>query len=69
MNKQTLNKLKLIFNGSTSRFDDNTTIFKGITVNYNAGLKNLKVLENMRRDHKVHLQRQNRTFTQARAIK
>lgn len=39
MNKQNLNKLKLFFMGVQGRFDDNSSIFKGITVNYTTGLK------------------------------
>lgn len=39
MNKQNLNKLKLLFMGVQSRFEDNPSIFKGITVKYTTGLK------------------------------
>ena len=39
MNKQNLNKLKLFFMGVQSRFDDNPSIFRGVTVKYTTGLK------------------------------
>lgn len=42
MNKQNLNKLKLFLVGIKNRFENNNSIFKGITVTYNAGLKEFK---------------------------
>ena len=40
MNKQSINKLKLFLLGLENRFSENATIFKGINVNFKAGLKN-----------------------------
>lgn len=42
MNKQNLNKLKLFLIGIKSRFENDSSIFKGIIVTYNAGLKEFK---------------------------
>ncbi|MDF2504767.1 SAM-dependent methyltransferase [Clostridium sp.] len=42
MNKQSLNKLKLFLIGIKSRFQEDSSIFKSITVTYNSGLKEFK---------------------------
>jgi hypothetical protein len=42
MNKQNINKLKLFLTGFQSRFNENSSIFKGIYITYIAGLKEFK---------------------------
>jgi len=42
MNRQSINKLNLFLMGLINRYTENTTIFKGITVTYIAGLKEFK---------------------------
>ncbi|NMM64109.1 SAM-dependent methyltransferase [Clostridium sp. P21] len=42
MNKQSIAKLNLFLIGLSSRFDDNSSIFKSINVIYKTGLKNFK---------------------------
>lgn len=42
MNKQSISKLSLFFVGLKSRFDENTSIFKGVKVTFIAGLKEFK---------------------------
>ncbi|MDP4146473.1 MAG: SAM-dependent methyltransferase [Bacillota bacterium] len=39
MNKQSISKVKMFFMGLQNRFNENSEIFKGITVTYEAGLK------------------------------
>ncbi len=46
MNKQSINKLKLIFTGIENRFKENSDIFKGINVTFKTGLKTFKGLGN-----------------------
>lgn len=42
MNKQNINKLKLFLMGLQGRFEENSTIFKGIYITYSTGLKEFK---------------------------
>lgn len=42
MNNQNISKLKFIFLGLTNRFNEDNSLFKGISVEYKAGLKNFK---------------------------
>lgn len=44
MNKQAISKLNLFLIGLTSRFSENSNIFKNIKLTYKAGLKNFKGL-------------------------
>ncbi|WP_291580584.1 class I SAM-dependent methyltransferase [Clostridium sp. UBA6640] len=46
MNKANINKLKLFLMGLENRFEENNAIFKHITTNYVAGLKNFKGIAN-----------------------
>ncbi|WP_461615586.1 class I SAM-dependent methyltransferase [Clostridium sp. Marseille-QA1073] len=50
MNKANINKLKLFLMGLENRFEENKAIFKHITVNYAAGLKNFKGIANFEDD-------------------
>jgi SAM-dependent methyltransferase len=42
MNKQSINKLNLFLTGLKSRFSENQSIFKGLYINFTAGLKDFK---------------------------
>lgn len=50
MNKANINKLKLFLMGLENRFEENNAIFKHITINYVAGLKNFKGIANFEDD-------------------
>lgn len=42
MNRQSINKLSIFLSGLEGRFEENTSIFKGIKVSFTAGLKEFK---------------------------
>lgn len=42
MNNQNISKLKFIFLGLTNRFNEDNSLFKGINIEYKAGLKSFK---------------------------
>lgn len=50
MNKANINKLKLFLMGLENRFEENKSIFKHITINYAAGLKDFKGIANFEDD-------------------
>jgi SAM-dependent methyltransferase len=50
LNNQNISKLKFILSGLTNRFNEDSTLFKGINVNYMAGLKTFKGIGSFNND-------------------